>query len=117
MNMTLKLLPYSNHDPLTRFVTDWQRFWRLYRLWWRMDDLEQLMRWAARKGIKQRDYYEHLWLETHTRIIRSQLRSPQLGTWAYRWYQCVSLFAPTLHYHTKGSAQTYRRSQYRMQVA
>lgn len=117
MNTTYIQTRYvSRTDPLTNFLINWQRFWHLYRLWWQAEDLEHLMRWAARKGFKQRNYYEHLWLETHQRLNRYHLRLPTLSKWAYRLYLLISLLTPTPRYYPKGSAAGYRRSQYRMQM-
>ncbi|MCL4878513.1 MAG: hypothetical protein KJ064_17770 [Anaerolineae bacterium] len=110
-------LLYAKTDPLTAFFINWQRFWHLYRLWWRAEDLEHLMRWAARKGLKHRDYYEHLWLETQTRLLRRQLHTPGLGRWAYRLYTLAAFLTPAPRYHARGSASRYRRQPYRLHAA
>lgn len=119
MTLTPQKTPFrfSKPDPFTAFVTNWQRFWHLYHLWWKVEDLERLMRWAKRKRLKQYSYYEHLWLETQQRLAGYHMRLPTLSKWAYRFYQLVSLLTPTPHYYAKGSAGSYRRQHARVQMA
>ena len=108
----MELVDYLREFRETRlsFREQWQIFWKVYRLYERIDNLQGLIAWASRKRFKQRHYYRRLLEETYTRLMDQRFRTLRWSQWAECWYRVVKFLFSGRRYHPKGSAHIYRRS-------
>ena len=90
------------------FWLTWNRFWLLYHLWVRVEDLERLSVWAKRKRLSgpYRSYCRSQ-TETEMRLHTYAIRSPRLNNWAWILYRTQKVLAPPRRYR-KGAAAQYR---------
>lgn len=87
----------------------WQRFWQMYHCYRRLDDLEQLLSWAARKNLRVRYYYEGLLLDTSRQQFKNSIHYPVLDRYSRFLYRLSLLFCSQAERFSKGYARKYSR--------
>jgi hypothetical protein len=88
----------------------WGKFWRIYSVFERRAELQELVVWAKRKRLKgvERAYYTRL-SDEERRLFQAYFHHPHLTRFAHALHVLKRLFAPNPRYYS-GYAAKYRRS-------
>jgi hypothetical protein len=90
----------------------WGRFWYVFHACHRIDDLQRLVKWAARKRLKVvQDSYRYKLMKELVSLKGCYHYYPETTTWGRGLYRLVRWMTPDAPYYARGAAAAYRTAK------